>query len=67
MKLEVKGIKFTALEVKHFGWRYPWEKDRSRGYMEDGRSYNAYLIEKNGKSILFGGDTTMTDKLNILI
>lgn len=65
-KLEVKGIKFTALEVKHFGWRFPWEKDRSRGYMKDGRSYNAYLIEKNGKSILFGGDTTMTDKLNVL-
>ena len=63
---EVKGIRFNALEVKHFGWRFPWEKDRSRGYLEDGRSYNAYLIEKNGKSILFGGDTTMTDKLNIL-
>lgn len=60
------GIKFTALEVRHFGWRFPWEKDRSRGYMEDGRSYNAYHIEKSGKSILFGGDTTMTDKLNIL-
>ncbi len=65
-KTEVKGIRFTAFEVKHFGWRFPWEKDRSRGYMEDGRSYNAYLIEKNGKSILFGGDTTMTDKLNAL-
>jgi L-ascorbate metabolism protein UlaG (beta-lactamase superfamily) len=62
----LNGIKFTALEVKHFGWRFPWEKDRSRGYMKDGRSYNAYLIEKNGKSILFGGDTTMTDKLNVL-
>jgi len=60
------GIKFTALEVRHFGWRFPWERDRSRGYMKDGRSYNAYYIEKNGKSILFGGDTTMTDKLNIL-
>lgn len=64
--LDVKGVHFSALEVKHFGWRVPWEKDRSRGYMKDGRSYNAYLIEKNGKSILFGGDTTMTDKLNVL-
>ncbi|PID56597.1 MAG: Zn-dependent hydrolase [Ignavibacteriae bacterium] len=64
--LEVAGIKFTGLEVKHFGWRFPWEKDRSRGYMKDGRSYNAYLFEKNGKSILFGGDTTMTDKLNVI-
>ncbi len=65
-KLEIHGISITALEVEHFGWRFPWEKDRSRGYFDDGRSYNAYLIEKNGKIILFGGDTRMTDKLNIL-
>jgi L-ascorbate metabolism protein UlaG (beta-lactamase superfamily) len=51
------GINFKALEVKHFGWRYPWEWDRSKGYMENGRSYNAILIEKDGKKILFGGDT----------
>lgn len=62
----VGGIRFKANEVKHFGWRYPWEKDRSRGFMKDGRSYNAYLIEHNGKKILFGGDTAMTDKLNQL-
>ena len=54
---ELLGVKFKALEVKHFGWRYPWEKDRSKGYMIDGRSFNAVLIEKNGKKILFGGDT----------
>jgi len=54
---ELQGIKFNANEVKHFGWRYPWEKDRSNGYMQDGRSYNAVIIEKNGKKILFGGDT----------
>ena len=62
----VNSISFTALEVKHFGWRFPWEKDRSRGYFNDGRSYNAYLIEKNSKGILFGGDTTMTDKFNVI-
>jgi len=62
--VDLHKIKFTALEVKHFGWRFPWEKDRSRGYMKDGRSYNAYLLEKNQKTILFGGDTTMTDKFN---
>ena len=27
---DLHGIKFTAHEVKHFGWRFPWEKDRSR-------------------------------------
>lgn len=60
-ELEMLGIKFKAYEVKHFGWRYPWEKDRSKGYMEDGRSYNAYVLEKNGKRILFGGDTAFSE------
>ena len=58
---ELQNIKFKALEVKHFGWRYPWEKDRSKGYMSDGRSFNAVLMEKNGKKILFGGDTAYHD------
>ncbi|MCS7054260.1 MAG: MBL fold metallo-hydrolase, partial [Ignavibacterium sp.] len=48
-------------EVKHFGWRYPWERDRSKGYFKNGRSYNAYLIERLGRKIFFGGDTAMTD------
>ncbi len=65
-EIEIQNLKFTAFEVEHFGWRFPWEKDRSRGYMKDGRSYNAYLIQKNGTSILFGGDTRMTNKLDIL-
>lgn len=55
------GFSFKALRVKHFGWRYPWEKDRSKGFMKDGRSFNAYLIERNGKTILFGGDTALQD------
>lgn len=63
---EIHGIKFKALEVKHFGWRFPWEKDRSKGYHFDGRSFNAYLLERNGKKILFGGDTTITNKLEII-
>ena len=58
----VRDIHINALEVKHFGWRFPWEKDRSKGFMEDGRSYNAYVLEKNGYRILFGGDTAITDK-----
>jgi L-ascorbate metabolism protein UlaG (beta-lactamase superfamily) len=59
---KLQGINFKALEVKHFGWRFPWEKDRSKGYFEEGRSYNAYLIEKNGRKILFGGDTAFSEK-----
>jgi L-ascorbate metabolism protein UlaG (beta-lactamase superfamily) len=58
---ELQGIKFKALEVKHFGWRYPWEKDRSKGFMKEGRSFNAIVIEKNNKKILFGGDTAYHD------
>lgn len=56
-EIELQGIKFKANEVKHFGWRYHGKKDRSNGYMQDGRSYNAVIIEKNRKKILFGGDT----------
>ena len=52
----VAGVRVEALQAKHFGWRYPWEEDRSRGNME-GRSYNAYLLSRNGKHIVFGGDT----------
>jgi L-ascorbate metabolism protein UlaG (beta-lactamase superfamily) len=65
-KTELAGIKFKALEVKHFGWRFPWEWDRSKGYMKEGRSYNAILLEKNGKKILFGGDTAYQELLKPL-
>ncbi len=62
----VQGIRFRANEVQHFGWRFPWEKDRSRGYKKDGRSFNAYLIDYKNRKILFGGDTAYTNKLNQL-
>jgi len=62
----IRDVRIKAFEVEHFGWRFPWEKDRSRGYFEDGRSYNAYLIEFNNKKILFAGDTRHTTKLRIL-
>lgn len=62
-KTTIHGISFKALEVKHFGWRFPWERDRSKGFMMDGRSFNAYVLERNGRKILFGGDTAMTEKL----
>jgi L-ascorbate metabolism protein UlaG (beta-lactamase superfamily) len=61
-KIETDGLRLTAIEVKHFGWRFPWEKDRSRGFFNDGRSYNAYLIEKENKKIIFGGDTAFSNK-----
>ncbi|MCS6807185.1 MAG: MBL fold metallo-hydrolase [Bacteroidota bacterium] len=55
------SITIRALEVAHNGWRYPWERDRSNGYTVSGRSYNAYLLEKAGKRIVFGGDTAWTE------
>jgi len=58
----INGLNIKALEVKHFGWRFPGEHDRSRGYYENGRSFNAYVLERNGIKILFGGDTAMTNK-----
>ena len=65
-EFKLREIYFRALEVKHFGWRLPWEKDRSKGYFKEGRSYNAYLIEKNGRKILFGGDTAFSEKFLVI-
>ncbi|MDH7515667.1 MAG: MBL fold metallo-hydrolase [Bacteroidota bacterium] len=60
-KISVKGVEIEALPVKHFGWRLPWEQDRSRGNA-DGRSYNAYLVSKKGRSFVFAGDTAYHDR-----
>jgi len=60
--IKLNGVRFKGIEVKHFGWRYPGEKDRSAGYIDDGRSFNGFVMERDGKKILFGGDTTFTDK-----
>ncbi len=56
-----KALKLKALQVRHFGWRLPGEKDRSKGFFKTGRSYNAYMMERGGKRVVFGGDTAMTD------
>jgi L-ascorbate metabolism protein UlaG (beta-lactamase superfamily) len=52
---EINRIRVTAVEVKHWGQRIPW--GRSPGY-------NAYLLECNGRAILFGGDTAYTDSFH---
>ena len=61
-RISLNGINFKGIETQHFGWRYPGEKDRSGGQMKDGRSFNGFIMERYGKKILFGGDTTFTDK-----
>jgi L-ascorbate metabolism protein UlaG (beta-lactamase superfamily) len=62
-RVSLNGINFKGIEVQHFGWRYPGEKDRSGGHFDDGRSFNGFIMERYGKKVLFGGDTTFTDKL----
>jgi L-ascorbate metabolism protein UlaG (beta-lactamase superfamily) len=50
-------LKVQAFEVKHWGAR--WKTDIYRGY-------NGYLLTKNGRSIVFGGDTALTDTFSRL-
>jgi L-ascorbate metabolism protein UlaG (beta-lactamase superfamily) len=50
---QTKGtIAISAFQVKHWGART--QRDTHRGY-------NGYLIERNGRRILFAGDTALTD------
>jgi L-ascorbate metabolism protein UlaG (beta-lactamase superfamily) len=47
-------IDISAFPVKHWGARK--RRDTYRGY-------NGYLLERNGRRIIFAGDTAMTDSL----
>ncbi len=51
---EAKGVRIEALPVKHWGRRYPWDRDRG---------YNALLLTREKRSLLFGGDTAFTERL----
>jgi len=44
-------IHLEAFEVRHWGRR--WPNDRDRGY-------NGYILRREGRALLFGGDTAMT-------
>ena len=44
-------LEVTAVEVKHWGQR--WPSDVPRGY-------NGYILRREGKAIVFGGDTART-------
>lgn len=44
-------VEVEAFEVRHWGAR--WRHDTHRGF-------NGYIIQRNGKKIIFGGDTAMT-------
>lgn len=51
---EVKGVRIEALRVRHWGKRYPWDRDRG---------YNGYVLSKGGRAIFFAGDTAYTDHI----
>ncbi len=50
-------LRIEAFEVKHWGERWPSEVPRG---------YNGYILRREGKSILFGGDTALTPLFNDL-
>jgi L-ascorbate metabolism protein UlaG (beta-lactamase superfamily) len=45
-------LEIQAIEVKHWGER--WPSARIRGY-------NGYILRREGKSLIFGGDTALTE------
>ena len=51
VKTDAGGLEVEAFEVNHSGAR--WSRDTYRGY-------NGYLLRKDGKQVLFGGDTALT-------
>jgi len=50
-------IEVEAFEVKHWGAR--WRHDSYRGY-------NGYILSREGKKIIFGGDTAWTESFRSL-
>lgn len=47
-------LEIQAVEVKHWGARWPSERPRG---------YNGYILRREGRSVLFGGDTARTEAL----
>ena len=50
-------LEIKAFEVKHWGAR--WKVDQYRGY-------NGYVVSREGRKIIFGGDTAMTSSFRNL-
>jgi L-ascorbate metabolism protein UlaG (beta-lactamase superfamily) len=50
-------VEIEAFQVNHWGAR--WKYDKQRGY-------NGYIISREGKKIIFGGDTAMCDSFRSL-
>jgi len=50
-------VRVEAFQVRHWGAR--WKVDKFRGY-------NGYIIQREGKKIIFGGDTAWTETFRSL-
>ncbi len=50
-------LQIEGFEVKHWGQRWPSEKPRG---------YNGYVLKREGKALLFGGDTALTSSFRAL-
>lgn len=50
-------VRISAVQVKHWG---------ARKQRDDYRGYNGYLMELNGRRVLFSGDTAMTNSFSQL-
>ena len=50
--MDVRGVRVEAIRPAHWGRRSPWDNSD--------RGYNSYLLSKNGRTILFAGDTGYT-------
>jgi L-ascorbate metabolism protein UlaG (beta-lactamase superfamily) len=50
-------LQVQAIEVKHWGERWPSHK---------ARGYNGYILRREGRAIVFGGDTARTDAFKSL-
>lgn len=51
LKFAKGDLQIEAIEVKHWGQRWPSERERG---------YNGYILRREGKAIVFGGDTAHT-------
>jgi L-ascorbate metabolism protein UlaG (beta-lactamase superfamily) len=56
--LEEGGVRITAVPAKHFGGRYGFDM-----LWTDNRGYTGYIIQYNGRTVYFAGDTGYRDSM----